>query len=135
MTGSKAQTMQRGQHIFQMKSGTAYNEGHNQIADIVNRNICTEKGLDLLKSRWRVEYKKAKILLDFQIWTDGQILVNKPEIIIALKDQKTKVVQNDSNIRKTEKLEKYHGLMLILENKVIPGVVGTLGAMTPKVGE
>lgn len=82
-----------------------------------------------------MEYKKAKILSDLQIWANGQVLVNQPEIIIPLKDQKTKVVQNDSNIRKNEKQEKYHGVMLELENKVIPGVVGTLGAITPKVGE
>ena len=45
---------------------------HNRMAGIVYRNICSEYGLDLPKSRWEtlqkaVENNRAKLLWDFQI--------------------------------------------------------------------
>ncbi|KAM6449746.1 uncharacterized protein PHA67_017094 [Liasis olivaceus] len=134
------------QHIMagcKMQARTAYTEWHNQVAGIVYRNICTVYGLDLLKSRWEIPQKvmennRAKILWDFQIQTD------RPIIMVVDKDQKTAVVidvavPSDSNIRKKEyeKLEKYQGLKEELERmwkvkgKVVPVMVGALGAVTP----
>ena len=78
---------------------------------------------------------------------DRQVLANKPAIAVVDKHQKTAVVidvavPSDSSIRKEyEKLEKYQGLEEELERmwkvkaKVVPVVVGTLGAVAPKLGE
>lgn len=72
--------------------------------------------LDPPKARWEiqekvVETKRAKILLDFQIQTDRQVLARHHG---SRQDQKTAtvldvLVPNDSNIRKKayEKLQKY----------------------------
>ena len=48
------------QHIVagcKMQAGTAYTERHNQVAGIVDRNICSEYGLDPPKSRWETPQK------------------------------------------------------------------------------
>ena len=95
-----------------------------------------------------MENNRAKILWDFQIQTDRQLLASQPDIMVVDKDQKTAVMidvalPSDSNIRKKEceKLEKYQGLKEELERmrkvkaKVVPGVVGALGAVAPKLGE
>ena len=136
-----------------IQAGTAYTERHNQVAGIVYRNICTVYGLDPPKSRWEIPQKvvendRAKILWDFQIQADRQVLANQPDIVVVDKDQKTVVaidvmVPSDSNIRKKEfeKQEKYQGLKKELKRnwkvkaKVVPVVVGALGAVTPKLGD
>ncbi|TWW73505.1 Kin of IRRE-like protein 1 [Takifugu flavidus] len=70
---------------------------------------------------------------------------NQPDVVVVDKHQKTVVVidvaiPSDSNIRKKEheKLEKYQGLkenierMCGMKATVVPVVIGTLGAVTPK---
>ena len=52
-------------------------ERYNQVAGIVYRNICAE----VPKSKWEtppkvVENDRAKILWDFQIQTDKQVVAN-----------------------------------------------------------
>lgn len=142
------------QHITagcKMLAGKAYLERHNQVAGIVYRNICTEYGLEVPRSRWEtppkvMENNRAKILWDFQIQTDKMVMANQPDIVVMDKQQKTVVVvdvaiPSDSNIRKKEqeKLEKYQGLKEELEKmwgvkaSVVPVVIGALGAVTPKL--
>ena len=128
-------------------------ERHNQVAGIVYRNICTQYGLEVPKSQWAkpqkvVENNRAKVLWDFSIQTDKQLLANQPDIVVVDKERKRAVVIDvaipaDANIRKKEheKVEKYQGLREQLERmwkvkaSVVPVVVGALGAVTPKLGD
>ena len=113
------------QHIVagcKMQAGIAYIERHNQVAGIVYRNICAVYGLEVPKSKWEtppkaVENDKAKVLSDFQIQTDKQVMVNHLDFVVVEKLQKKAVVTDvailsDSNIQKKEheKLKKYQGL-------------------------
>ncbi|KAI3377775.1 hypothetical protein L3Q82_008918 [Scortum barcoo] len=88
----------------------------------------------------------AKILWDFQIQMDKQVMANQPDIVVVDKEQKRAVVidvaiPSDNRIRKKEheKLEKYQGLREQLERmwgektSVIPVVIRALRAVTPKL--
>ena len=63
-----------------MQAGTSYIEHHNQVAGVVYRNICADYGLEVPKTKWDTPSKimknyRAKILWDFQIQTDEQVMV------------------------------------------------------------
>ncbi|KAI3355858.1 hypothetical protein L3Q82_004410 [Scortum barcoo] len=103
-----------------MLAGKAYMERHNQVAGIVYRNICTEFGLEVPRSKWAtppkvVENDRAKNLWDFQIQTDKQVMVNQPDIVVVDKEQIDVAIPSDSNIRKTQ------------ETGEIPGAKRTVG--------
>ncbi|TWW81593.1 hypothetical protein D4764_01G0014080, partial [Takifugu flavidus] len=98
---------------------------------------------DPLPEAWEC---KGQILWDFQIQTHKMVVAKQPDIMVVDKHQKTVVVidvaiPNDSNIRKkeNEKLEKYQALKEEIEKMwgvkatVVPVVIGTLGAVTPKL--
>ncbi len=130
-------------------AGTAYMEWHNQVAGIIHRNICKEYNLETPENWWDTpdkvtENEKAKILWDFHIQTDKQVMANQPDIVIIDKHKKEATIidvaiPNDSNIKKKEqeKVEKYQPLREELQriwkvkSKVVPVVVGALGAVTP----
>jgi len=90
----------------------------------------------------------AKILWDFQIQTDKQVMANQPDIVVVNKLQKKAVVIDiaipiDSNINKKEnkKLEKYQGLkeevekMWELKAAVVPVVIIALKAVITKLAQ
>ena len=92
------------------------------------------------------ENEWIKILWDFQIQTDRLVMANQPDIVVVDKHQRTAVVvdlaiPSVSNIgrKEHEKFEKYQGLKEVLEGlwsvkaKVVPVVMGALGAVTPKL--
>ncbi|KAF7652030.1 hypothetical protein LDENG_00102420 [Lucifuga dentata] len=94
-----------------------------------------------------VEDSRAKVLWDFKFQTDKQLLANQPDVVVD-KEQKKAVVIDvavpaDSNIRKKEhqKIHKYQGLKEEQEqtwkgkSKVVPVVIGALGAVNPKLEE
>ena len=140
------------QHIAsgcQQLAGTAYTERHNQVAGIVYRNICTEYNLECPKDWWETppkvnENDEAKILWDFHIQTDRQVIANQPDIVIVDKIKKTAsiidiAVPMDGNIKKKEieKVEKYQPLreeltrLWQVKTTVTPVVIGALGSITP----
>ncbi|TWW73493.1 hypothetical protein D4764_15G0008870 [Takifugu flavidus] len=149
LCGDAPETVQHITAGCKMFAGKAYMERHNQVAGIVYRNICTEYGLEVPGSRWEttpkvLENKQAKILWDFQIQTDKMVVANQPDVVVVDKHQKTLVViaiPSNSNIKKKqhEKLEKYQGLKEEMERMwgmkatVVPVVIETLGAVTPKI--
>lgn len=139
------------QHIIsgcKQLAGTAYTERHNQVANIIYRQICETYDLETPKNWWEtpnkaIENSKAKILWDFYIQTDKQVLANQPDIVIIDKDKKQATIidiaiPNDYNIqdKEKEKVQKYQPLREELERiwkvktKVVPVVVGSLGALT-----
>ena len=59
----------------------ANKEYHKQVAGLVYMNICAVYGLEVPTSKWQippkvVENDRAKILLDLQIQTDKEVMVN-----------------------------------------------------------
>jgi len=73
-------------------------------------NICVKYGLEVPRSKWEispkvVEKDRTKILWDFQIQTDKQVMANQPDIVVCDKLQKKAVVidvaaPSDNNIKK-----------------------------------
>ena len=139
------------QHIIsgcKQLAGTAYTERHNQVANMIYREICEFYNLETPKNWWEIpnkatENSKAKLLWDFYIQTDKQVLANQPDIVIIDKDKKQATIidiaiPNDYNIqdKEKEKVQKYQPLREELERiwkvktKVVPVVVGSLGALT-----
>ena len=132
-------------------AGTAYTERHNHVASTVYRAICSEYDLEHPNNWWElpekvVENPHAKILWDFYIQTDKMVQHNKPDTVIIDKVKKTAIiidvaVPRDENIKdkEQEKIDKYQPLKEELEKlwevktKVLPVVVGSLGAVTKKL--
>ena len=80
------------QHIVagcKMQAGRADTERHNQVAGIVYRNICTEYGLDRLKSRWEtpqkvVENNRTKLLWDLErMWKVWKVQAKVVLVVIG----------------------------------------------------
>lgn len=58
---------------------------HNQVAGIINRNICAEFEMEASESKMEipprvVENIRVKMLWDFQIQTDEQVMANQPNM-------------------------------------------------------
>ena len=71
-----------------MQAGTVHMEHYNKVVETVHRNICTNYGLEVPKSKWEilvVENDKAYILWDFQIQTDKLMMANQPDIEVLVK--------------------------------------------------
>jgi hypothetical protein len=139
------------QHIIsgcKMLAGTAYTERLNQVALLVYRNNCKVYELETPDKWWEIPNKvqqndQAKILWDFHIQTDKQVIANQPDIVLIDKSKKKAIIidiaiPNDVNIKSKEheKITKYQPLAEELsriwkvKTKVIPVVVGALGALT-----
>lgn len=93
---------------------------HNQVTEIVYRNICGACVLEVPNSQWEtmkvIAYNRAKVLWDFKVQTEKQLLASEPDIEVVDNEKKTAVVRDaivvDSNMRKKEheKIEKYQEL-------------------------
>ena len=85
-------------------------ECHDQVAEIVYRNICAEYRQEVQESKWAtppkvIENDRAKILWDFKIQTDKMVAANQADIVVIKeRNNKTVVVDaaiaSDNNIRK-----------------------------------
>ena len=120
------------------------------MANIVHGAICEFYGLSQLSEWWElpekvIENDQAKVLWDFYIRTDKQVIANKPDIVVVDKNTKYTTmidiaVPSDLNInvKELETVDKYQPLREELERTwrttaiVVPVVVGALGAVTPK---
>ena len=116
---------------------------------LVYRALCAEYGLSQPKNWWKIQDKvnendRAKILWDFYMYTDKQILANQRDIVAVDKENQRAIladiaVPGDYNITSKEKkkVEKYQPLREEIEKcwkvktTVIPIVIGALGAITP----
>lgn len=134
-------------------AATSYTERHNQVALVIHRGICKKYGLPVPEEWYQlpesvVENERVKVLWDFSIQTDKQVIANKPDIVI--RDKETKkitiidiAVPFDTNIKskEIEKVTKYQPLREELariwggHGQVVPVVIGALGAITPKLEE
>lgn len=81
-----------------MWAGTAHTERHNQVTEIVYRNICGACVLEVPNSQWEtmkvIAYNRAKVLWDFKVQTDKQLLASQPDIEVVDNEKKTAVVRD-----------------------------------------
>ena len=109
---------------------------------LVYRALCAEYGLSQPKNWWKIQDKvnendRAKILWDFYMYTDKQILANQRDIVAVDKENQRAIltdiaVPGDYNIASKEKkkVEKYQPLRKEIEKRwkvnttVIPIVLG-----------
>jgi len=126
-----------------------YKERHNEVAKIVHWSLCKKYNIETIQQWWKhqpeavAENDAVKILWDFSIRTDNKIQANKPDLVVVDKANKTLLIIDiacplDINIGKKEqdKILKYQELktelqrLWKLKGKVIPVVIGALGAVT-----
>ena len=130
-----------------------YKERHNEVAKIVHWSLYRKYNIATVDQWWKhapeavTETEQVKILWDFSIRTDNYkyIQANKPNIVVVDKREKTSRIIDiacplDANIQEKEKEKsvKYQDLRWELEQlwkvktRVVPVVVGALGAVTKK---
>ena len=126
-----------------------YKERHNEVAKRVHWSLCKKYNLEITQQWWKhkpepvTENRDVKILWDFSIRTDCKIQANKPDLVVVDKAKKTLLIVDiacplDINIGKKEqeKILKYQDLktelqrLWKLKGKVVPVVIGALGAVT-----
>src|SRR6476659_3523764 len=126
-----------------------YKERHNEVAKIVHWSLCKKYNIETIQQWWKhqpeavAENDAVKILWDFSIRTDNKIQANKPDLVVVDKANKTLLIIDiacplDINIGKKEqeKVLKYQELktelqrLWKLKGKVVPVVIGALGAVT-----
>jgi len=66
-----------------MRAGTAYMECHNQVVGIVDSNIWSQSLKVKMGDTSKGGGGRDRVLLDFQIQTDKQVMVNQLEICHA----------------------------------------------------
>lgn len=126
-----------------------YKERHNEVAKKVHWSLCRKHNIETVQQWWKhkpadvTENNEVKILWDFSIRTDEKIQANKPDLVVVDKGNKTLLIIDvacplDINIEKKEqeKILKYQDLKTELQRiwklkgKVVPVVIGALGAVT-----
>jgi len=124
-------------------------ERHNEVAKKVHWSLCKKYNIETTQQWWKhkpddvTENDKVKILWDFSIRTDNKIQANKPDLVVVDKANKTLLIIDvacplDINIgnKERDKILKYQDLktelqrLWKLKGKVVPVVIGALGAVT-----
>ena len=134
-------------------SQSEYKRRHDNVAAAVHWCMC-RKYLIPCEDRWYqhradkvAENEDVKLLWDFQVQTDHVIPARRPDILILKKKESTAIiidisVPGDTRIKDTEeaKILKYQDLRREIKKlwnlksvKVVPIIVGTLGAVTPNL--
>ena len=128
---------------------TEYKHRHDNVARMIHWNIAHSYGLDV-SNKWYehkpegvIENDHVKLLWDFNIQTSTYIQVRRPDVVVVDRDRKTCNIINiavpgDAGIvEKKEEVENYQDLhrevarLWNVKAKVVPIVVGALGALTP----
>ena len=132
---------------------TEYKHRHDNVARMIHWNIAHSYGLDV-SNKW-YEHKPegvigndhVKLLWDFNIQTSTYIQARRHDVVVVDRDKKTCniidiAVPGDVGMsRKKEKVEKYQDLrrevarLWNVKAKVVPIVVGALGAVTPNLSK
>ena len=127
---------------------------HNQVARYVHWRLLENHGFIVDGQQWFqheptavVENENAKILWDFNIYTDHVITARRPDIVVLDKASHSGLIidincPNDANVCKNEKekRQKYTELKIELERlwemhlEIVPIVVGCLGAVSKNLG-
>ena len=131
-----------------------YKHRHDNVARMIHWNITHSYRLDV-SSKW-YEHKPegvnendhVKLLWDFNIQTSTYIQARRPDVVVVDREKNTCniidiAVPADAGIveKEKEKVEKYQDLrrevarLWNVKAKVVPIVVGALGAVTPNLSK
>ncbi|XP_068734746.1 uncharacterized protein [Montipora capricornis] len=133
---------------------TEYKHRHDNVARMIHWNIAHSYGLDV-SNKWYehkpegvIENDHVKLLWDFNIQTSTYIQARRPDMVVVDRDKKTcniidVAVPVDAGIveKEKEKVEKYQDLrrevarIWNVKAKVVPIVVGVLGAVTSNLSK
>ena len=133
---------------------TEYKHRHDNVARMIHWNIVHSHGLDV-SNKWHehkregiIENDHVKLLWNFNIQTSTYIQTRRPDVVVVDSDRKTSniidiAVPGDAGIveKEEEKVEKYQDLrrevarLWNVKAKVVPIVVGALGAVTPNLSK
>ena len=135
---------------------TEYKHRHDNVARMIHWNIAHSYGLDGTSNWYKsyehkpegvIENDHVKLLWDFNIQTSTYIQARRHDVVVVDRDKKTCniidiAVPGDAGMsRKKEKVEKYQDLrrevarLWNVKAKVVPIVVGALGAVTPNLSK
>ena len=153
MCGEKDESMQHLVGECSKLAQTEYKHRHD-VARMIHWNIAHSYRLDV-SNKWYEhkpqgvnENNHVKLLWDFNIQTSTYIQVRGPDVVVVDRDRKTCNIINiaipgDAGIveKEKEKVKKYQGLhrevarLWNVKAKVVPIVVGALGAVTPNLSK
>ena len=150
---SKPETVHHILSCCSKLSQTEYKRRHDNVAAAVHWCMCRKYQINC-NDRWYehraekvAENDDVKLLWDFQVQTDHVIPARRPDILIVKKKEATAIiidisVPGDTRIRdaEEEKVLKYQDLKREIKTlwnlksvKVVPIIVGALGAVTPNL--
>ena len=127
-----------------------YLKRHNNVCQYIHWRLCKKFDLEATKNWYEhkpkgcVENEKVKLLWDFVIQCDRDIIARNPDIILIDKENKlTKIIDvaipGDARVveKEREKIDKYRPLRdeiarlwSMRKVEIIPVVVGALGAVS-----
>ena len=134
-------------------SQAEYKSRHDNVAAAIHWSMCRKYQIEC-KDKWYehraekvAENDEVKLLWDFHMQTDHVIEARRPAIVLVKKKEATAVivdiaVPGDTRIktREQDKILKYQDLKREIKKlwnlkpvKVVPIVVGALGAVTPNL--
>ena len=134
-------------------SQAEYKSRHDNVAAAIHWSMCRKYQIEC-KDKWYehraekvAENDEVKLLWDFHMQTDHVIEARRPDIVLVKKKEATAVivdiaVPGDTRIktREQDKILKYQDLKREIKKlwnlksvKVVPIVVGALGAVTPNL--
>ncbi|XP_067039903.1 uncharacterized protein [Acropora muricata] len=152
MCGEKDESMRHLVGECSKLAQAEYKHRHDDVARIIHWNISHSYGLDVSsiwyehKPEGGIENDHVKLLWDFNIQTSTYIQARRPDVFAVAREKKTCnnidiAVPVDTGIveKEKEKVEKYQDLrrevarLWNVKAKVVPIVVGALGAVTPNL--
>lgn len=133
---------------------TEYKGRHDRVAASLHWSLCKHFGFAHAEKWYEhraekvIENEKCKLLWDFDVKTDKVISARRPDLLIVHKEKREATIidvaiPGDSRIasKEAEKKTKYRDLAVELQRlwelrnvKVVPIVIGALGAVTPMLG-
>ena len=128
-----------------------YKHRHDNVARMIHWNIAHSYSLDV-SSKWYehrpegvIENDHVKLLWDFNIQTSTYIQARRPDVVVVDREKKNSniidiAIAVDAGIveKEKDKVKKYQDLrreVAHVKAKVVPIVVGALGAVTPSLSK
>lgn len=148
MCSSKEETISHILSGCTTLAATEYTYRHNKIASYIHWLMCKELGTEV-QDKWYdhepqpvINTQDCTIMWDHSIRTDRTIGANRPDIVLHNRAKKTCLlidvaIPDDQNItlKEAEKISKYKDLQIEVQRmwntkaKVVPVVIGSLGAI------
>ena len=155
LCGDKEETVDHLVSCCSKIAQTDYKGRHDKVAASLHWSLCRHFGFPHAEKWYEhraekiLENERCKLLWDFDLKTDRVISARRPDLLIVDKESREATiidvaVPGDSRVasKETEKQTKYRDLAIELQRlwelrkvKVVPIVIGALGAVTPMLSK